>query len=75
MRSHVRKFSPIIKKWGKDIHGLKISDEFDYGGSAFLNMRIMGHLMSQAILAFLGLFFTLKPSNLVQVYVLSCYST
>ena len=66
-RSHVCKFSRIILKCGKDIHSLKISAEFDYGGSALLNMRIMGHLMSQAILAFLGSFFMLKPSNVVQV--------
>ena len=65
-RSDIRKFSRIILKCGKDIYSFKISEEFDYGGSALLNMRKMGQLMSQAILAFLGSFFTLKPSNLVQ---------
>ena len=35
----------IIFKCGKDIHCPEISDKFDYGGSASLNMRIMDHLM------------------------------
>ena len=42
-RSHICKFSRTILKCGKDIHWPKISDEFDYGGSALLNMRIMDH--------------------------------
>ena len=37
-------------KRGQDIYSPKISKEFDYGGSASLNMRIMGRLMSQSIL-------------------------
>ena len=45
LRSHVRKFSWIILKCGKDIHCPKISGEFDYGGSASLNMCIMDHLI------------------------------
>ena len=36
----------IIFKSGKDIHCAKISDEFDYGGSAPLNMRIIDRLMN-----------------------------
>ena len=37
----------------------KISEEFDYGGSALLNMRIMDHLMSRPLLAFLDSLFKL----------------
>ena len=58
-RSHVCKFSRIILTCGKDIHSPKISDEFDYRGSALLNMRIMDHLMSRPLLAFLDSFFKL----------------
>ena len=47
-------FLRIIFILNKDITLVQISDKFDYGVSASLNMRIMGHLMSQAILAFLG---------------------
>ena len=60
------KFSQAILKCGKDIHCPKISDQFDYGGSALSNMRIMDHLMSQSLLAFLESFFKLKSPNVVQ---------
>ena len=71
-RSDVRKFSRIILKCGKDIHSLKISDEFDYGDSALLNMRIMDHLKSQAILAFLDSFFTFGTSlGLIMLFKIS----
>ena len=41
-------------------------DKFDHGGSASLNMRIMDHLMSWPLLAFLNSFFKLESPNLVQ---------
>ena len=53
-------FSNLI---GKDIYCPKISDEFDHGGSASLNMRIMDHLMSWTLLTFLNSFFKLKLPN------------
>ena len=42
-----------------------ISDEFNYnyGGSASLNMRTIDHLMNRALLAFLDSFFKLKSPN------------
>ena len=52
-RSHVYKFLRIILKCGNDIDGPMISDKFNYGGSASLNMRIMDHLMRWTILDFL----------------------
>ena len=45
-----------------------ISDEFDYAGSASLNMRTMDHLMSRTILSLLGFFVKSKPSKWVQMY-------
>ena len=45
----------------------KISDDFDYAGSASLNMRVIDHLMSRVILAFLCSFFKLKSQHLVQM--------
>ena len=35
-RSHIRNFSQVIFKSGKDIYCPKISDEFDFRGSASL---------------------------------------
>ena len=61
---NVHNFSRIIFELGKDIYYPKISDEFD-GGSASLNMRIMGHLMSRPLLTFLNSFFKVKSPNLV----------
>ena len=61
-----RRFSVGLVKLGKDIYYPKISDEFDHGGSALLNMRIMDHLMHRPLLAFLDSFFKLKSPNLVQ---------
>ena len=49
-------FSWIILKCGNGIHCLRISGEFDYGGSASLNTRIMGRLASRSDLALLGSF-------------------
>ena len=43
-RSHMRNFSRIISKQGKDLCCPKISDEFDYGGSVSLDMRIVDRL-------------------------------
>ena len=43
-------FSWIIFKLIKDIYYPKISDKFDHGGSASLNMRIMDHLMNRPLL-------------------------
>ena len=54
--SHVHHFSRIIFKLGKDIYYPKISNEFDHGGSASLNMCIMDHLMSRPLLSFLNAF-------------------
>ena len=51
-------FSRIIFKCDKDIHCPEISDEFDYGVSASLNMRIMDRLLSWALLPFLVHFST-----------------
>ena len=59
-------FSWIILRCVKDIHSPKILDEFDYGGSALLNMCIIDHLMSWPLLAFLDSFFKLNSPNLVQ---------
>ena len=41
LHSHVHNVSRIIFKLGKDIYYPKISDEFDRGGSALLDMRII----------------------------------
>ena len=49
-RSHVHKFSQLIFKHAKNIDCTYISHEFDYGGSASLDMRIMEHLFSELIL-------------------------
>ena len=43
----ISSFSRIIFKLGKDIYYPKISNEFDHGDSALLNMRIIDHFMSQ----------------------------
>ena len=64
--SHVHNFSRIIFELGKDINYPEISKDFNHGGSASLNMRIMDHLMSRPLLAFLDSFFKLKSPNLVQ---------
>ena len=57
--SHVPNFPRTIFKCGKDIHCPKISDMFDYGGSALLDMCIVDCLMSLSVLAFLDSFLTL----------------
>ena len=57
--------SRIIFKLGKDIYCPKVSDKFDHGGSASLNMHIIDHLMSRPLLTFLNSFFKLKSPNLV----------
>ena len=62
--SNVHNFSGIIFKHGTDIYYPKISDEYDHGSSASLNMRIMDHLMSQPLLTFLNSFFKLKSPHL-----------
>ena len=64
--SHVHNFSRIIFKLGKDIYCPEISEDFDHGGSASLNMRIMDPLMSRPLLAFLNSFFKLKSPNSAQ---------
>ena len=61
----VRNFFQIIFKRGKDIYCPTVSDEFDFGGSVSLNMRIMDYLMSQPILAFCAHCFKFKPSKFV----------
>ena len=66
-RSHVHTFYQIFLNCGKEIYCLKISDKFDYGGSAIFNTCIMDHLMSRPLLAFLESFFKLKWPNLVQM--------
>ena len=53
-----------LVKLSEDIYYPKISDKFDHGGSASLNMRIMDHLMSRPLLTFLNSFFKLKSPNL-----------
>ena len=53
--------SRIIFKLSEDIYCPKISDKFDHGGSASLNMRIMDHLMSRTLLAFLNSFLPRSP--------------
>ena len=50
----------MIFKIGKDIDCPKISDVFDYGAPASLHMRIINHLITQSILAFLGFIFRTK---------------
>ena len=59
LNTHVRNFSRIIFKLGKDIYCPKILEDFDYGGSASLNMCIMDHLRKQPLWAFLDSFFKL----------------
>ena len=54
-RSHICNSWRIIFKLHNDIHWPKIWDEFDYEGSTSLNM------------AFLGSFFKLESTNLVQM--------
>ena len=51
-RYHVHNFSRIVSKLGKSIHYPKISDEFEYGDFASLDMD---HFMIQAIFAFVKL--------------------
>ena len=46
-------FSEVIFKCGKFTYCSKILDEFDYGGSASLNLCIMDHLMSRLRLTLL----------------------
>ena len=53
----------LFFKLDMDIHCPKISDEFDYGGSASLNMCRKDHLMSQPVMAFLGSFFQAKATK------------
>ena len=75
LRSYVRKLSRIILECGKDICFIMISDEFNCGGSAWLNERIMDHLMTWSTLAFLDSFFKLESANLVQMQGQTCYLT
>ena len=42
--SHVLNVHRIIFKLGKNIYGSQFPDEFDYGISGSLNMRMMDHL-------------------------------
>ena len=63
LHTRVHNFSRIIFKLGKNICYPKISDECDHGGSASLNMRIMDHLMSRPLLAFLNSFFQAKVTK------------
>ena len=65
--SHVRNFLRIIFKFSKNIYCPQISDEFDHGGSASLNMSKMNHFISLPLLAFLDWFVRLKSPNLVQI--------
>ena len=59
-RSNVCKFSLMILKCGNDIHCLKISDEFDYGGSASLNIGIMDRFTSRLVFSIPGLISRVK---------------
>ena len=43
--SHILNFSRIIFKCGKDIYCPKILNEFDYGGSALVDVCIIDNLM------------------------------
>ena len=62
-RSHVSNFCRTILKCGKDIYGLKISEEFNCGGSASLNLRIIDLLMCRPLLASLDSFCQVKVTH------------
>ena len=70
----IHNFSWIIFKYGKDIYCSRVSEEFDYGGSGPLNMRIMDHLLNRSISAIRDSFFfrykAIKTGTNVQLNVL-----
>ena len=56
LSTHIRIFSRITLKHGRDNCYRNMSNEIVYGGSVSLNMRIVDHLMKWSIVTFLGYF-------------------